>query len=162
EDFAITSLVSPAGRNWIRAVGPDTVVISNGVAHDFGTRAGGFTFVRVLTRNDGRRLQLDAVFRLDPQNLIVTRHIAVVSGSPTFETWTSFRALTDPVPLANLNAWQSVVAPGAMHWLTGHQPAQGDTTLDTTFARRQQTLTAGQTLTFGSTARSSEQTVPWM
>ncbi len=98
------------------------------------------------TNDDGRRLELDVAFTLQPQNLLVTRHIAVVSGSPTFEVWTSFQAMGDSVSLSNLNAFQSVVSPGSIHWLTGHQPASGDDTLDTAFARQQQTLDVGQTV----------------
>ena len=162
KDYGITSIVSPTGTNWIRVTGPDTVVTADGVSHAFGSRAGGFSYTSTSTGNDGRHLELDATFTLQPQNLLVTRHIAVVSGSPTFEVWTSFQAMGDPVALSNLNAFQSVVSPGAIHWLTGHQPAQGDNTLDSAFARRQQTLGVGQTLTFGSNARSSEVTVPWL
>ena len=162
KDYAVTSLVSPVGTNWIRVAGADAVVTADGVRHTFGSRSDGFRYTSLSTDNDGRRLQLNAAFTLQPQNLLVTRHIAVVPGSPTFEVWTSFQALGDPVSLSNLNAFQSIVAPGAIHWLTGHQPESGDITLDSAFARRQQTLNVGQTLSFGSIARSSEQTVPWL
>jgi len=162
KDYEVTAIVSPSGRNWIGVKGPDTVVTADGVQHAFGSRDDGFSYAFVSTGNDGRHLQIDAAFTLQPQNLLVTRHLAVVSGSPTFEVWTSFRAMGDPVSLSNLNAFQSVVSPGAIHWLTGHQPAQGDATLDTAFARREQTLSEGQSLTFGSSTRSSEQTVPWL
>ena len=162
KDYQITSIVSPSGANWIRVNGPDTIVTADGTPHAFGSRSGGFSYTSVSTGNDGRHLELDATFTLQPQNLLVTRHIAVVSGSPTFEVWTSFQARDAPVALSNINAFQSVLSPGAIHWLTGHQPAQGDNTLDSAFARREQTLGVGQTLTFGSTTRSSEQTVPWL
>jgi alpha-galactosidase len=161
-DYRITALSSPSGTNWLRVAGPDTMVTADGVSHAFGSRADGFDFASIATHNDGRHLELAIAFTLQPQNLLVTRHIQVVSGSPTFEVWTSFQAMGDPVSLSNISAFQSVVLPGAIHWLTGHQPAQGDGTLDTAFARRTQTLNVGQSLTFGSIARSSELTVPWL
>jgi hypothetical protein len=43
-------------------------------------------------RNLGRRRTATA-FTLEKASLAVTRHIAVVSGSPTFEVWTTFKSL---------------------------------------------------------------------
>src|SRR5579862_6516327 len=162
QGYQVTALRSPAGTNWVRVIGADTVATADGVQHLLGSSVDGFGLTSLSTDNNGQRLQLDAAFTLTPQNLLVTRHVKVVPGSPSFEVWTTFQALGDPVPLSNLNAFRAVVAPGTLHWLTGHAPAAGDTTLDSTFARRQQLLTAGQSVTFGSTARSSEQTVPWL
>jgi alpha-galactosidase len=162
QDYAVTSILSPSGTNWLRVAGPDTIVTADGTAHAFGSRSDGFRFASVSANDDGRHLQLDVAFTLQPQNLLVTRHIAVVPGSPTFEVWTSFQAMSDSVSVSNINSFHTVVTPGSLHWLTGHQPASGDNTFDTAFARQQQTLEVGQTLTFGSIARSSELTVPWL
>ncbi len=92
-DWQITSLVSPGGENWISGNVPDTLITTNGTAYAFGSRAAGFTYTLASTLNDGRHLELDAAFTLQKANLLVTRHIAVVSGSPTFEVWTSFKSL---------------------------------------------------------------------
>ncbi len=160
--YSVTAIVSPSGANWVPSSGPDAVITVDGVPHRFGSGSDGFVFTSVSTRNDGGRLQLDAAYTLLPQNLLVTRHASVVSGSPTFEVWTTFQALGDSVLLSDLDASQLVIAPGTIHWVTGHQPASGDASLDSSFARRQQTLKVGDTLTFGSAGRSSESTVPWL
>src|SRR5262249_4524367 len=120
-DYEVTSLVSPLGTDWVRAIGPDSIVTADGVRHAFGSRTDGFTYIFATTRHDERHVELDAAFTLQPQNLLVTRHIAVVPGSPTFEMWTTFRAMGDPVSLSNLDAFQALVSPGAIHWVTGHQ-----------------------------------------
>ena len=82
-DWQIVSLVSPAGRNWISGSVPDTWITANGTTYAFGNRAAGFTYAQASSSSDGRRLELDAAFTLQKTNLVVTRHIAVVSGSPT-------------------------------------------------------------------------------
>ncbi len=56
---------------------------------------------------------------------------------------------------------EALVAPGTMHWLSGHAGDPGDSTLDSEFAQRQETLNVGDTLTLGGPNRSSEQSVPW-
>jgi alpha-galactosidase len=93
---------------------------------------------------------------------LVTRHIAVASGSPTFEVWTTFASSGTPVSVSSIGAIQALVSPGTIHWLTGHAGDPGDTTFDSIFAQRQQTLNVGDTLTLGGIDRSSEQTVPWV
>ena len=159
QDYALTSFVGPSGANCLQAAGTDTIVTVDGVPHAFGRRADGFAYASATARGDGHRLQLDATFVLRPQNLSVTRHIAVVPGSPTFEVWTTFQAMGNPVTISNIDGFQAVVAPGTVHWVTGEQPLGGP---DTEFARQAGTLAAGQSLTFGSTARSSTGTVPWL
>jgi alpha-galactosidase len=161
-DYRITSLAGPWGTNWIQAAGADTIVTVDGVEHVFGSHTDGFAFTSINTQNDGRHLQLDIAYTLQPQNLLVTRHIAVVSGSPTFEVWNSFQAQGDSVSIDNINAVHGVIANGMVHWLTGHKPASGDNTLDSAFARQDQTLDAGDTLSLGSGSRSSEVDVPWL
>ena len=161
-DWQIVSLVSPAGRNWISGAIPDAPIAANGTAYAFGNRAAGFTYTLATTVNDGRRLELDAEFTLQKASLLVTRHIAVVSGSPTFEMWTTFKSSGAAVSVSNIGAIQTLIAPGTVHWLTGHIGDPGDTTFDSAFAQRQQTLTVGDALTLGGVNRSSEHTVPWL
>jgi alpha-galactosidase len=162
EDYALTALVSPSGVNWIQARSADTVVTVNGVPRMFGSRSDGFAYSSASASSNGQRLELDATFVLVSQSLSVTRHIAVAPGSPTFEVWTTLQALGNPVTLSNLDAFQAVVSPGAVNWVTGEQPLTHPPVLDSEFQRRQQILAANQTLSFGSVARSSEATVPWV
>jgi hypothetical protein len=119
-DWQVKSLVSPTGRNWISGAVPDAWVTVNGTTYAFGSRSTGFVYTRASTSNDGRHLELDAAFTLQKTNLLVIRHVAVVSGSPTFEVWTTFKALGAAVSVSNISAIQAVVAPGTIHWLTGH------------------------------------------
>lgn len=160
-DWKVMALVSPTGRNWISGSVPDARITANGSTSAFGSRTAGFAYTLASTANDGRHLELDAAFTLSRANLLVTRHIAVVSGSPTFEVWTSFRSLGTPVSVSDISAIQLLVSPGTIHWLTGHAGDTGDTTFDSTFGQRQQTLNVGDTLTLGGPNRSSEQAVPW-
>ena len=160
-DWQIVSLVSPTGRNWISGSVPDTWITANGTTYAFGNRAAGFTYPQASSSSDGRRLELDAAFTLQKANLVVTRHIVVVSGSPTFEVWTTFKSSGAAVSVSNISAIQMLIAPGTVHWLTGHVGDPSDTTFDSAFAQRQQTLNVGDTLTLGGPNRSSEQAIPW-
>jgi hypothetical protein len=45
----------------------------------------------------------------------VTRHIAVVPGSPTFEV-DQFPGRGNPVTLSNINAFRMVTLFGTIHW----------------------------------------------
>jgi alpha-galactosidase len=164
EDYALTSLMSPSGAQWLRSGGADSVVTvgTDRSSRTFGRRADGFAYASASARTNGVRLELAATFVLTRQNLSATRHIAVTSGSPTFEVWTTFQAAGGAVALANIDAFEAAILPGALNWLTGEQPAASNPTLDSEFGRRQQVLAVNQTLSFGSTARSSEGTVPWL
>ncbi len=161
EDYALTSLVSPSGQQWLRAPASDAIVTTDR-ARVFGRRSDGFAYSSAAARTNGVRLEFAATYGLAPQNLTATRHIAVASGSPTFEVWTTFQAAGGAAALANINTWHATVAAGAINWLTGEQPAASNPTLDSEFGRRLQVLAVDQTLAFGSTARSSEGVVPWI
>jgi alpha-galactosidase len=162
DDYAITSFMSPSGSEWIRAVNADAVVTVNGRARFFGRRSDGFAYSSASARTNGLRLELAATFLLASDNLSATRHVAVVSGSPTFEVWTTFQSLGGAIALSNLDGFQASIAPGSINWLTGEQPLASNPTLDSEFGRRKQSLSVNQTVSFGSTARSSEGTVPWL
>ena len=118
KDYAVTSMISPSGTDWMRVHAADAVITADGVRHTFGSRSSGFSYTSVAIRDDGRHLELVVTFTLLPRNLNVTRHIAVVPGSPTFETWTSFEALGKPVMLSDIGGFKAVVAPGTLHWVT--------------------------------------------
>src|SRR5215831_2547537 len=53
KDYAVTSMVSPAGHDWLRARATDTIVTVDGVRHIFGSRSSGFTYTSASTRKDG-------------------------------------------------------------------------------------------------------------
>jgi alpha-galactosidase len=162
-DYQVVRLVSASGRNWIERAQADTAIVVNGVSLPFGSRTNGFEYEDVSTSNDGHLLRLDATFRLRSANLLVTRHVAIADGTPTFEVWTTFRSITgQPTAIRDINAFQFVVPAGTIHSLTGHQATDGDDGRDSAFKRQQQDLAAGQTLALGAQGRSSEQTVPWL
>src|SRR5262245_45807757 len=150
-DFELVSLVSPSGKTWAGGSVPDSSVHVGSRTIPFGNRAAGFAYENAAVTTSGKTLQLDATYALASANLTVTRHYAVISGSPSFETWTTYAS--GSAPLSDLNAIQLVIPAGTIHWLTG---LQGDTagapdafTADTAFTLEQQALAIGQQLTFG-------------
>lgn len=161
-DYALTSLVSPSGVQWLRASGPDSIVTAGGVAHAFGSRTDGFAYASASARTNGTRLELQATYVLVAQSLTATRHVAVVSGSPTFEVWTTFQAGGAGVALTGLDTFRASIVPGQLNWLSGEQPAASNPTLDSEFGQRARSINPGERVSFGSTARSSEGTVPWI
>ena len=102
-DWQIVSLVSPTGHNWMSGTVPDTWITANGSTYAFGNRAAGFTYTLASTTSDGRHLELDAAYTLQKANLVVSRHIAIVSGSPTFEMWTTFASTGSAVSVSNID-----------------------------------------------------------
>ncbi len=162
-DYQLVRLLSASGRNWIQRAQPDTAIVVNGVTLPFGSRTGGFQYQDVSTSNDGQVLRLDATFLLRSANLLVTRHVTIADGTPTFEVWTTFQAINgQSVAVGDINAFQFIVPAGTIHSLTGHQAADGDDARDSAFKQQQQYLAVGQTLALGAQGRSSEQTVPWL
>jgi alpha-galactosidase len=162
-DYQLIRLLSASGRNWIQRAQPDTAIVVNGVTLPFGSRAAGFEYQDVGTSNDGHVLRLDATFLLRSANLLVTRHVAITNGTPTFEVWTTFQSIDgQSVAVSDINAFQFMIPAGTIHSLTGHQAADGDDARDSAFQQQQQYLAVGQTLALGAQGRSSEQTVPWL
>jgi alpha-galactosidase len=160
-DFAITDFRSPSGAAWSVNAAPDTFVRVGGQTLPFGNRASGFALQNVTTATDGDRLQLNATFTLASAGLRLTRHYAVVSGSPTFEVWTSYAPTSDSRPIADLNALVMTVPAGTTHWVEGLQGEDAGASLDSAFKVQQKALASGEHLTLGSQGRSSERTVPW-
>jgi alpha-galactosidase len=159
-DFAILNLVTTSGKAWTTAVAADSFVHAGNQTVAFGSRAH-FAYQDVTIETPGRTLQLNATFMLTSENLRVTRHYAIVSGSPSFETWTTYAPATKPVTLSDLNALLLTVPAGTLRWLTG---LQGDTTSlqDTAaFTLEQKTLAIGEQFALGAKGRASEQSVPW-
>src|SRR4051812_15406379 len=82
-DFAVTSLVSPTGRAWLIGSAADSVVRVAGRTLAFGSRAAGFDYQGVTIRSQGGGFELRAVYALTAASLVLTRHYAIVPGSPS-------------------------------------------------------------------------------
>jgi alpha-galactosidase len=158
-DYEVLRLMSPSGTTWTTVAQPDTVLKIGSQTVVFGSRAAGFALQRVETSVRNATVQLDAIFDLPSARLRLTRHHAATSGSPAFETWTTFTPLGGTVVVSDLNAFRVTVLPGAIHWLSGlRQNAQPS---PDGFTLQQRTLNVGERLTLGSDGRSSEREVPW-
>lgn len=160
-DFSIVRFGSDEGQAWVAGTTPDTVINVGGQSLPFGKRTAGFVYVGATTLVRGTTVQLDATFDLPQWRLRVTRHYAATSGSPTFETWTTFTPLGAIPVLRDLNAFRLTVPAGRMRWVNGLRGEASDEVGDATFTLRQQDLLAGERLSLGAAGRSSEQTVPW-
>lgn len=160
-DFEILRLSSSSNRPWTIGSLPDTFLKVGGQTLPFGNRAAGFIYQNVTTTVKGLTVQLDAVFEVPAARLRATRHYAATSGSPTFETWTTFTPIAGAVSLSDLNGFRLTVPPGTLHWLNGLQGDDPNTPRDTAFTLRQRALEVGERVSLGAEGRSSEQTVPW-
>jgi alpha-galactosidase len=160
-DFTIVKFVGPSGKAAASTGLPDTVVRVGTQTLLFGNRAAGFTFAGASVEAYDARIQLNAAYDLRSQNLHLTRHYAVVPGSPSFETWTTFEPTSGAVTLGDLNALQLTVATGTLHYVTGLQGDAAGLPNENAFTLQQQTLTNGQHFAIGAEGRASEQTVPW-
>jgi alpha-galactosidase len=158
-DFSVVNLISASDSSWAPAPASDTVVRVGGRSIAFGNRSAGFAFQETAVITRGNTLQLNAAFRLAAENLTVTRHYAIVSGSPSFEAWNTYEGTG--ISLADLNAVKLTVPAGVVHWLTGLQGDTADVPTDSAFTLQQQSIAAGQPLTLGAERRASEKTVPW-
>ena len=159
-DFVVAQLTSASGLRWTIGSASDSMLRVRGQLLTFGTRNDGFSFHSASVSSVSGRLQLDAAYDLTSADLQLTRHYAVVSGSPTFEAWTTF-ASGGGVPVSDLNALQITIPAGAVHWVSGLQGDNADVDAASPFTRAQQTLDVGGSLTLGARGRASEQTVPW-
>jgi alpha-galactosidase len=158
-DFRLVRLASGSGEPRSLAA-PDTQITIAGKTLPFGSRAAGFVFQNVATSVDRYTVRLDVTFELPAFRLRTTRHYAATSGSPTFETWTSFAPLGSPVGLSELNGFVLTIPGGTLHWVNGLQGDGTEAIRDSAFTLQQRTLQAGERMVLGSTARASEQTVP--
>jgi alpha-galactosidase len=160
-DFAVISLVSASGRMWSLASASDSLVRTGGRTLALGNRASGFEYRSATVDTRNGTLQLHVSYALPSANLVVTRHYAVVSGSPSFEAWTTFAASGLSTTVADLNALALTVPAGAITWLTGLQGDTANVPADGSFTIEQKTLAVGEPFTLGATRRASDQAVPW-
>ena len=92
----------------------------------------------------------------------MTRHYAMVSGSPSFEAWNTYEPLgAKPTVADDLSALELTIPAGTIRWLNGLQGDNAGADIDSAFSLRQKTLAAGEAFTVGATYRASEHTVPW-
>jgi alpha-galactosidase len=161
-DFQVVGLVSPSGESRFVGSTPDTEITVAGRTVPFGSRSGGFVLQNVTPSVAGSTVRLDVTFDLPQSRLRATRHYAATSGSPTFETWTTFAPLGSSVALADLNGFKFTIPNGTVHWLNGLQGDDASTSSDAAFTRQERLLGVGQRLVLGASGRSSEQTVPWI
>jgi alpha-galactosidase len=160
-DFQVLTLAAGAGDSRVVGDAPDTRLTVAARTFPFGSRAAGFVFHDVATAVEGSTVRLDATFDIATLRLRVTRHYAATSGSPTFETWTTYTPLGGSVPLSDLNAFTFSVSPGILSWVNGLQGESPESVRDTAFTVEQRTLGAGERMTIGAAGRSSEEAVPW-
>jgi alpha-galactosidase len=160
-DFQVVRLVSPSGEPRTLGALPDTQISVGGKILPFGSRAAGFTYVGVTTLVRGNTVQLDATFELTSARLRLTRHYAATSGSPTFETWTTFTPLGTTVTISDLSPLVLTVPAGTIRYVNGLQGSAPDQLRDTAFTLQERTLADGERLTIGASGRSSEEFVPW-
>lgn len=160
-DFSVIRFGLDTGAPWVSGTAPDTVINVGGQSLPFGKRGAGFVYVGTATQARGATVQLDATFDLPQWRLRVTRHYAATSGSPTFETWTTFTPLGAVPVLKDLNAFRITAPAGRVRWVNGLRGESSDVTGDNSFTLRQQDLQPGERLSLGAAGRSSEQTVPW-
>jgi len=160
-DFSIVSLTTGSGIAWTSSAAPDTWVRTGNQSLPFGNRAAGFSFQNVSVETHGNRLQLNATFELASAGLRMTRHYAMVAGSPAFEAWTTYTPATHAESLSDLSALQITITAGQVHWVNGLQGSAADVRNDAAFTRQRKTLANGEALALGAEGRSSEQTVPW-
>jgi alpha-galactosidase len=160
-DYAVISLLTSSGTAWTTVAAADTFVRIGKQTLAFGSSAAGFAYEDVTVEARGAVLQLNATFTQTTHGLRATRHYAVVSGSPSFETWTSYAATGSSLTVSDLNALDLTVPAGTIHWLTGLQGETADVHNDAAFTLEQKTLATGQQFAIGATGRASEQSVPW-
>ena len=91
----------------------------------------------------------------------MTRHYAIVPGSPTFEVWNTYVPTSGDVVLSDLNAVQLTVGAGTVRYLSGLLGDSADVAGDNPFTLQEQQLTNGQHFAIGAQGRASEQNVPW-
>ncbi len=162
QDFRVARLATWSGETHALGSLPDSQITAGGKTVPFGNRAAGFVFRSVSTSVSGSTVRLDVTYDLPPARLRATRHYGATSGSPTFETWTTFTPLGSPVALSNLTPLTLTIPPGTLHLVNGLQGDDATTARDTAFTRQQRTLEPGERLSLGAPGRSSEQTVPWI
>src|SRR5262245_1710742 len=140
--------------------GPDTTLIISG--HNVTLDASDFETFRASELPDGVRL--DLIFTVRSERVRVTRSYAVYQRTPIVEAWTKIEALTSTATVQGLNVWQLTVPTGTVRTVTGLSGDDADNAnpdVAHQFTIEREEIPIGRRLDFGSTGRSSEETVPW-
>lgn len=161
-DFRVVRLAGPSGDARTIGTAPDSQITVSGRTVPFGNRAAGFVFQNASASADGFTVRLDVTFDLPSSRLRLTRHYVAASGSPTFETWTTFASLGASISVSDLNALVLSVPVGTVRWVDGLQGDGAEAAHDSAFTLQQRTLDAGEQLQLGANGRASEQAVPWV
>lgn len=159
-DLSIVQFLSASGTSWNTVPAAGSYVRVNGKTLDIGSRSAGFAYVSAAIASATGKLQLDATFALLGTDLQVTRHYAMVSGSPTFEVWNTY-ASQSGARVGDLVALQMTIPAGTIRWVNGLQGDTADVASATAFTLGEQTLDVGGSLSLGAQGRASEQSVPW-
>ena len=162
QDFRVSRLATWSGETQTLGSLPDSQITVGGKTLPFGNRAAGFVFRTVSTSVSGSTVRFDATYDIPSARLRATRHYEATSGSPTFETWTTYTPLGSSVALSNMTPLTLTIPQGTLHWVNGLQGDDATTARDSAFTRQERTLAPGERLSLGAAGRSSEQTVPWI
>src|SRR5579872_2147263 len=163
-----TQLVLPqTGQTWALSDVSDSLITLDGRLRWVGAQRDGFvvTNLRAVGVPNGVELDVDLSLGSDSGDtaVVVTRHYALYDGSPTLEVWSSIHSADGlPHTLSNLNAFNLTVPGGVLDWVNGLQGDNADVDSESAFSLESQTIADGQTMTLGSTRRSSEQSIPWI
>ena len=165
-DLAITQFVTPSGAMGVTTAGAEsTLRLGSQTAVALGSRAAGFALRSTSAGAVNGKLQLDAAYDLPIAALQITRHYAIVSGSPTFEAWTTYTSATTAsagaATIADLNALKISLPAGTIHWVTGLEGDNATVESSGAFTRQQAALAVGDSMGLGAQGRASEQVVPW-
>ena len=161
-DLQMLGLTTAANRPWIVGAAGHSSVMVDGRRLAVGSLSSGFVYrsavARVLMKDQA--LQLDATFEAPSAAIRITRHYAIVSTSPTFETWTTYEGVRGPVMVSDLTRFTAQVPDGRLRWLSGLQGDSADARNDSAFTLRDEMLAVGGRLSLGAQGRSSEAAVP--
>ena len=161
-DFGVVRLATSSHAPWTIGRGPDSTISIAGHALPFGQLSAGFSYVDARGALSGQGVRLDVTYELATAGLRATRHYLAVSGTPTFEAWTTLEPTSDRTPeVSNLNGLTLTVPAGVIHSLRGLLGDNADLAQNRAFTLQQTTLASGAHVRFGSDGRCSEETIPW-
>ncbi len=155
--LVVTDLSSPETGRCNGSSGPDTSVALGSDAVVLGTRALVFERADGSSYRGGARPDLSFVSRKPPAK--ITRTYVSYPSAPVIETWTTFEAPgSNELVTGDLSAFDLVVQPGTVRWVTGLDTPESE---GGPFTLASRVLEPGEHLTIVSTGRSTERSLPW-
>jgi alpha-galactosidase len=158
----IRQLTTVNRQTWITTPVVDAIVTVDGRAMPLGGPRDGLVLVDTHVTHHGTHLQFDATFENADAGVRVTRHYAITSTVPAFETWVTYEPLGGELQISNLTAAQLTIPNGTVRYVTGLMGDTADVNHPGAFTRRSKTLDPGGHLTLGAAGRSSELMIPWI